>query len=47
MEGAFHDLQGWLLSGQREAAVESGSTMPVNRSAGSASLRTCCRSVRF
>ena len=42
MEDAFHDLQAWLLSGQRDAEIESQAMVP-----GNPSFRTCCRTVQF
>jgi hypothetical protein len=30
MEGAFEDLQGWLLSSQRDTAVETVRTLPAS-----------------
>jgi len=38
MEDAFHDLQAWLLSSQRDAEIET-----ANKPAGNSSIQSRCR----
>jgi len=43
MEDAFHDLQGWLLSSQRDAEIETADMERARLSAGNSPFQSCCR----